>query len=547
MRSKIDWKLSLFLLAITSGIFLRVFHFSDWLFFKRDQARDAFAIWQAYAHGPSWLPLLGPNATGSEFYSGPIFYYFQYLASLLFQSVRPAVLAFPDLFFSMLTIPLFYFFLKKYFSRDWSLVLAALFSVNFLAVEYSRFAWNPNSLPFFNLLYFYSLLNIFDSNVKHQWRWAFLAGVSFAVATQLHVLSEIALPIITIFFLFLKIPNIKKHFDWKKIAVAAFSALLIYIPVFINEIATHASNTRRLFSAVKGEPYYSSFAANLLAAAQSIGQGWILVLSGYIVKETEYFLTALAWVVLILPALWLIVKKFRKEKDEGRKNFLLLLLLWFFGYIAIFLPVALHFQPRFFLPILFLPLIFLALILLWLWDKNSKILKGLSIAILFLAFLGNIAGIFLWFGEMRGAEQGSAAKPERTVILKIQDGIMLWHLEQAAEYMKNSCDKPAVYYSAEPEYGTPLEYVLKLRGVDAYPLEMYSINQPGCFFAFDPSRLGENKLDKKIVGNFSIVEYKSMGILRVYGLQLKENADMSIFGETSQEKKRQLLWRDLAF
>jgi len=416
---KFDWKLRLSLLIFALGIFFRVWHFSDWLFFKRDQARDAFVIWQAYTHGPGWLPLLGPNATGSQFYSGPIFYYFQYIASLLFQSVRPAVLAFPDLFFSMLTIPLFYFFLKKYFSRNWSLAFAALFSVNFLAVEYSRFAWNPNSLPFFNLLYFYSILNIFDSNAKHQWRWAFLAGVSFAMATQLHVLSEIALPIITVIFLLLKIPNIKKHLDWKKITIAVFSALLIYIPVFINEIATHASNTGKLFSAVEGEPYYTSFAANLLAVAQNIGQGWVLVLSGYIAKKAEYLLTAFAWVVLILPALWLILRKLKKEKDERRKNFLLILSLWFFGYAAIFLPVALHFQPRFFLPILFLPLIFLALILLWLWDKNSKILKGLSITILLGAFLGNIAGIFLWFGEIRGAEQGFAAKPERTVILKI--------------------------------------------------------------------------------------------------------------------------------
>ena len=41
MKFKLDWKIILFLLVIALAIFLRVYHFSDWLFFKMDQARDA--------------------------------------------------------------------------------------------------------------------------------------------------------------------------------------------------------------------------------------------------------------------------------------------------------------------------------------------------------------------------------------------------------------------------------------------------------------------------------------------------------------------------
>jgi len=126
---------------------------SDWLFFKMDQARDAYLIKQTLENGLGWLPLLGPKAGGTHLNLGPAFYYFQYLAAFLFQSAHPAVLAYPDLLFSILSIPLFFLFLKKYFPRDWSMVLAGLYAVCFLGIEYSRFAWNPNSLVFFNLLF----------------------------------------------------------------------------------------------------------------------------------------------------------------------------------------------------------------------------------------------------------------------------------------------------------------------------------------------------------------------------------------------------------
>ena len=113
MKIKFDWKIVLFSLVIALAIFLRVWHFSDWLFFKMDQARDASIIKQAFELGPGWLPLLGPKAGGTDLNLGPAFYYFQYLAASLFQSVHPAVLAFPDLLFGILGNPIFAFFLES--------------------------------------------------------------------------------------------------------------------------------------------------------------------------------------------------------------------------------------------------------------------------------------------------------------------------------------------------------------------------------------------------------------------------------------------------
>jgi 4-amino-4-deoxy-L-arabinose transferase-like glycosyltransferase len=541
-----DWKAYAFQAIFLLGIFFRVFHFSDWLFFKRDQARDAFAIWQAFTSGPGWLPLLGPNATGSQFFCGPIFYYFQYLATLLFQSAQPAVLAFPDLFWGILSILLFYIFAKKYFSREWSLIATAIFAVNFLAVLYSRFAWNPNSLPFFSLLFFYSLLNVFDSSKKDELRWPILAGLSFAVATQLHVLAEIALPVIAVAFLTSKIFDFKKYLNWKKTAFALGAFLLIYVPEILSEIVTHGKNMKLLFHATESAPYYSSFLANIFSDFISTGQLWFLVLTGYISPESEYRTAYFSWIFLILPALWLIFKFWRKEKSETKKNFLLIIILWFLGYFLVFLPVALHFQSRFFLPIIVLPIIFLVLVLNWVWKSENFILKIFCVAILIAAFFGNAAGNFLWFGEIERAIQGSV-KPNRTIILKEQDGVVLWHLDQAAQYIASDCDKPFVYLSTSPEYGTPLEYVLKLYGKDASTVNEYDPNRPGCIYAFDPSVSGKEKITNSLDKNFDIIGRKASGVMRVYKLQLKADADLSLFDKIPKEKRRQILWKELNF
>ena len=73
---KKNWKIIIFATVVAAGIFLRVWHFHDWLFFKMDQARDASTIQHAFLNGPGWLPLLGPKAGGTSANLGPVFYYF---------------------------------------------------------------------------------------------------------------------------------------------------------------------------------------------------------------------------------------------------------------------------------------------------------------------------------------------------------------------------------------------------------------------------------------------------------------------------------------
>jgi len=132
-------------------IFLRVYHFSDWLRFNSDQARDAGIVRDMIENNN--VPLLGPIAGGTLFQLGPAFYYFQFVGAKLF-GVMPDKMAYGDLLFGILSVPLAFFLFLRYFKKNTSLMLAALYATSFFAVQYSRFAWNPNFSVCFSFIRF---------------------------------------------------------------------------------------------------------------------------------------------------------------------------------------------------------------------------------------------------------------------------------------------------------------------------------------------------------------------------------------------------------
>ena len=107
--NKNKWKIILFLLIFSVGIFLRSYHFRSWLDFESDQARDLSITEKVVDEGGSW-PLLGPDMSHSQdgsvrFHVGPMYYYFQIISGKFF-GVRPETAAYPDLLFAILSIPI---------------------------------------------------------------------------------------------------------------------------------------------------------------------------------------------------------------------------------------------------------------------------------------------------------------------------------------------------------------------------------------------------------------------------------------------------------
>jgi hypothetical protein len=161
---KVPWEVWLFLAIFILGIFFRTYEFRDWLRFGPDQSRDSTLIEKVIA-GREALPLLGPQAGSTSFYLGPIYYYFAYISLFLFGS-SPEAFAYPIAFFSILSIPLFYLLVKRFFSLQTALFLTAIYSFSYFMIFDARFSSNPNLTPFFLLLFILAILKLTDDSQK---------------------------------------------------------------------------------------------------------------------------------------------------------------------------------------------------------------------------------------------------------------------------------------------------------------------------------------------------------------------------------------------
>ena len=81
--SKIPKRIWILALIMAVGIFLRTYHFHDWLYFYPDQARDVMVVGD-FLHGKIPLPLMGFRAASTNFDLGAMYYYFQIASGKLF-------------------------------------------------------------------------------------------------------------------------------------------------------------------------------------------------------------------------------------------------------------------------------------------------------------------------------------------------------------------------------------------------------------------------------------------------------------------------------
>jgi hypothetical protein len=430
------------------------------------------------------------------------------------------------------------------------MILASAYALCFLGIQYSRFAWNPNSLPFFNILFFYSLLNLFDEKARYRWRWALAAGVSLAVSTQLHFLSFFTLPLITLIFFFFNRKELKRKLNWKIIAIFIFVVALVYVPVIANEIHSHGQATQEFVKALHSKPDNHTLLKKVIRDVRYFGQNWFTLLTGHIGKKISLAGSTLTWVFFLIPAIILNYLFWRKEENQVKKNFLLITLIWFPVYFLAYVPIAYDIRPRFFLPMLFLPFAYSGYIASFLLSQKRKVIRMPAYLLIFLIFAGNLTGTFSWFGEIKEA-QIKGIYPSRTIILKSQDGIVLWHLEKAVDYMIKNCESEKIYYYSNSEYKGPIKYLLDLRGKESISLTNMEKGGDDCVFATYLTRAKKLKLPKALVDKFDIKSSQKFGALSVDRLAIKEELKGQDLGLKKRKNKivseedNRLYWKDI--
>ncbi|OGI29689.1 MAG: hypothetical protein A2288_02085 [Candidatus Moranbacteria bacterium RIFOXYA12_FULL_44_15] len=483
---KISASFGILLAIILVGIFLRTYNFHDFLRFNADQSRDAAVINNAL-EGKEALPLLGPKAGGTDFRLGPAFYYFNYASGLVFGG-NPDKLAYPDLLFSILAIPLFYVFSRRYFGKNISLAVAFLFAISLFTVRYSRFSWNPNSTPFFTMLFLYALLKISDNDSRNRYAWPVVAGAALGIGVQLHSLFLFTIPPLAIlFFAFL---FFKKNPAWKKIGYIAIIALVFNIPQVISEKKTGMMNTRAFIVGTNTKSGRGkSLAENIaLDAACHIQSNAFSVFSlredgnCLVAKDVKSFFknsakknlknipaisTALISIVFSLIGYFLLARYFRKETDSRKRIFLGLIIGLAFIYFLILVPLAEEISMRFFLTVEFIPFLILGFILKFINDKLPKKGVWLSAVIIIFAAGMNAASLKKDFSAKAGHDPVSGGIP---------DELTLFEMEAVARFIKENSNEEKIGYVEGKnnelfKYFRSLDYLSKIEGIDLIDID----------------------------------------------------------------------------
>lgn len=575
---KKHWALFFLLVILFGAVFVRTYSLDEWLYFKMDQARDALLLTNILENGPGSLPLLGPRVGAVELQHGflrlgPIYYYFQYLAGVLFHSSEPSVFAYPDVFFSIAAIPLLYIFARLYFEKRHALMVTALYAFSFLIIQYSRFAWNPNSLQFFILLSFYGLLRFLNDEraAAKKW-WIVLWALGSAIGSQLHFFgffSLLGISGLLILFHF----KIWKQSSWREFLrkerlrqFAIFSAIVVgvfavfYTPVILSDSLRGGENTRNFFEALGSKAEKKPLVDKLQkTVTENLKYSCLLLTSECYAgdatsKENLLFVAIAAFVLLTGGAI--AFRRARNERNAMRRDVLVLTLLWLGVFIILTEPVSFQLRPRFYIVIFAVPFLFLGFLYEFLEERFGKRARWASLAITIGILAINMHGTWLWFGEQAKA-QTKAVPAKRTLILKTKDGVTLGQLRGAADWMYARI-KPGntLYYYVKPEHQRPIQFLLRSHKDESLRLELLKMNgDPHAqFFAITPAKNGKKDIAKKLKyseAEFIILDSKQFGELLVSELDFpNRNISETFTYKESREKDREgeddrSYWKDV--
>lgn len=546
-------------LVVGVGIFLRSYNFADWMHFELDQSRDAKVVLWSIENGIETLPLLGPRAGGTYLRLGPAFYYFEYIGAKIFGNT-PQGMAAPTLFFSILSMPIFFIFVRRYFDEKISIGLLTIFATSLFLIMYSRFAWNPNTLIFFNLLFIYALLKAFDKEEKLRPLWLIVATFAMGIGMQLHFLAFIVLPVIAIAFVLIKRPKFKAS-NWIYVLLVI---LIIFSPVIINDIKTDGANAKEFFKAISGKSdknknnlaekairnytensiahwmIISSQEKNSLPKVSISGRPELIsVICDATCKKN--ILNGIFGLILFTSGFALLVRGIKKESNIMKRDFLIINLVLFTITFGIFTPIAYDLSPRFFILIAPLAFVFLGLIL----EFISKKFKGgwwVVLVIMLALIVSNFSAIKKRFFEMDNSPfQEIRISPDR--IMKEKARVTLEQQNMIVDYIESFYKHNGyiTYVDSESFYKRAFFYHINQRNLPNNEIDIKKVYKNGNYFLiYRTSSNYQDSLEKYRVA-YDIGEIRKFGTLSVIRIFPKDshitaNVQQEIISDKSRPK-----------
>ncbi len=313
------------LILFALAIFLRFYHFSEFVTFLGDQGRDAIIVKRIITG--EHFPAIGPPTSIGQVYSGPFYYYF-IAPWLLLSNFNPIGLAICVAFFSSLYLLINYFIIKELFDKRIALISTTLLSFSATLIDFSRFSWNPNLLPLFTLLTVYFVIKSLQTN---KWYYFVFSGAFLSFIIQLHYLALFLFPPIFILLMTDLVKKIKQTNNlpvggqgeaikqFNKYLLMFFTFIFFISPLIIFDLRHNFLNSR-LFLAL-----FQSSRTSLLTKIDSFFDSfYYLNLYSFNINLSKFF------VYLLLISLFIILFTLTKKRSNF-KTFLFIFFLTILG------------------------------------------------------------------------------------------------------------------------------------------------------------------------------------------------------------------------
>lgn len=358
----------IFLLILALAVMLRFYGLEKLRHFTYDQARDALYIKRIVADHK--FRLIGTQSSIPGLYTPP-FYYYMMAPFLGVFNFNPIAIDLMTAFLGVLTVGLLYLVLRQLGgSLGISLAMTAIYAFQPAIVYQSRYAWNPNTTPFFVLLTILSLLKLLQK--KSRTVYSFLFWGSLGMIINLHYSGVVFLLacLLTLFFY-------RREVEVKKLVMGLPLLFFELLPLCIFDLRHNFFNSKAVVDYFLHNPRNElpppPFFIGLFEKARQL---FVLVL--------PVSFNALVLNILIVLIIFVLVRMFRREKD---KNLSIPLLLLFCSLIF----ASLYRRGFYFFYLTFLfPLPFL------LFGKAISLIKSkrLYLALVFVLYFS----AFKWFG-----------------------------------------------------------------------------------------------------------------------------------------------------
>lgn len=326
---KNPWELGVLASIILLAAFLRFYRIDEYMIFLGDEGRDAIVVKDILTG--THLPSLGPPMSVGNVYLGPLYYYMMAFAMGLFW-LNPVAAAGMVALIGVLAVALIYYLSREWFGKVAAAVAALGYALSPVAINYSRFSWNPNPVPFFSLL---SILGLYRTHKSGNANWFILTGASLAFLLQMHYLALIMVPVVLLLWVYeLSLRKGKKserNSFWLASAISLLAFLTLMSPLIFFDIRHNFLNARGLY-----ELFFSGGSGVKLTFLDTFGRSVPLFVNDlvgrYLAGQNPIFAALISLAALSILADGV----YRRIRGERLSWPLLALSVWlFFGLVGL--------------------------------------------------------------------------------------------------------------------------------------------------------------------------------------------------------------------